>query len=58
MNNANSDNNFVGDLQFTVDIPDGCNGYVEQDGITKVKIVDESSMNGCIKRTIESPNLR
>ena len=58
MNNANSANNVVGDLQLTGDINGECDEVVEQGGINKVKIFDESSMNGCIKRKIEFPNLK
>ena len=58
MNNANSANNFVGDLQLTGAITDGCDEAVDLYGITKVKIVDESSTNGCIKRKIEFINLK
>ena len=40
------------------DLPDdGCYGDVEKDGINKLRIFDESSTNGCIKRTIEFPSL-
>ena len=52
MNNANAVNNVLGDLQLTGDIIDGCDKYVEHNGITKVKTIDESSMNGCLKRKI------
>ena len=48
----NAANNIVGTLQLTGEITDRCDKDVKQDGITKVKIVDESSTNGCIKRTI------
>ena len=58
MNNANAVNNVVGDLQITRAITDGCNKDFDQDLITKVKIVDESSTDGCLKRTIEFPNLK
>ena len=52
MNNVNVSNNFVGALQLTGAITDGCNKDAEQDVITKVKIFDESSTNSCTKRTI------
>ena len=58
MNNVNAANNVVGALQFTVAITDGYDEDVDQDGITKVKIVNESSTNVCIKRKIEFPNLK
>ena len=58
MNNENADNNVLGSLQLTGDINDGCDKDVEQDVITKEKIVDVNSTNGCIKRTIEFPNLK
>ena len=58
MNNANADKNVVGDLKLTGDITDGCNKDIDQYGINKVKIVDESSTNDCIKRTIEFTNLK
>ena len=51
-------NNVVGDLKTTGDINESCDEDFEQDGITKVKIFDKSSTNGCIKRTIEFPNLK
>ena len=58
MNNANVANNFVGSLQLTGSINDGCNKDIEQNSITKVKIVNKSSINSRIKRTIEFPNLK
>ena len=58
MNNANATKNVVGALQLTGAITYGCDKDFEQDGITKVKIFDKSSTNGCIKRTIEFPNLK
>ena len=58
INNANASNNVVGALQLTGAIVDGCKKDVEQDGITKVKIAEESSTNGCLKCTIEFPNLK
>ena len=58
MNNENVANNVVGSLQLTRAMTDGCDEDFEQDCITKVKIVNEGSMNGCLKRTIEFPNLK
>ena len=58
MNKVNAANNVVGDLLLTRYITDGCNEDVEQDGSIKVKIVDESSMNCCIKSKIEFLNLK
>ena len=58
MNNANAANNVEGALRLAGDITDRCDKDVDQDGITKVKIVNETSTNGCIKRTIEFPNLK
>ena len=58
MNNMNSATNVVVDLQLTGAITDGFYQDVDKDGINKVKILDESSTNGCIKRTIEFPNLK
>ena len=58
MNNANVVNNIVGALQLTGSIIDRCDEDVYQDGISKVKIINGSSTNGCIKRTIEFPNLK
>ena len=58
VNNVNAVNNVVGALQLAGAITDGFNKDVEQDGITKVKIVDESSTYGCLKHTIEFPNLK
>ena len=58
MNDANMANNVVGALQLTGDISDGCNKDVDQDGITKVKIVNESSTDGCLKPKIVFPNLK
>ena len=58
MNHMNEVKKCVGALQLTVAITDGCDDNVEQDGITKVEIVDESSKTGCLKRTIEFPNLK
>ena len=52
MNNANAANNIVDALQLTGAINDGYNENFDQDGITKAKIVDESSTNGCINHTI------
>ena len=46
MNNANAANNFVGALQLTGDITDGYDEDDEKDGITKVKIVNQSSTDG------------
>ena len=40
MNNMNASNNIVGALNLTGDITDGCGEDIEQDVITKVKIVD------------------
>ena len=58
MNNMNSATNVVVDLQLTGAITDGFYQDVDKDGINKVKILDEISTNGCIKRTIEFPNLK
>ena len=58
MNNTNAVKNVVGSLELTEDITDGCDEVVEQYGITKVITVDESSTNGCLKRTIEFPNFK
>ena len=58
MNNTNAANNVVGALQLTVAITDWYYEDVDQDGITKLKMVDESSTNVCIKRTIEFPNMK
>ena len=58
MNNENEVSNVLGALQLTEVITDRFNEDVEQDGIIKAKIVDESSTNGCIKRTIEFSNLK
>ena len=52
INNANEANNFVGALRLTGYFTDGCDVYVEDEDITKVKIVNESSTNICIKRKI------
>ena len=48
----------MGDLKITGNITDRCEEDAEQDDITKVKMVDESSTNGCLKRTVELPNLK
>ena len=58
INNKNKVKTVVGALQPTEAITDECNKYFEHDGITRVKIVDESSTDSCIKRTIEFPNLK
>ena len=39
-------------------LTDECEEDVEQDGITKVKILYEISTKVCIKRTIEFPNMK
>ena len=58
VNDVNAVNNVVGSLQLTRAMTDGCDEDFEQDCITKVKIVNEGSMNGCLKRTIEFTNLK
>ena len=58
MNNANAANNVVGALQLTGDITDGYDEDDEKDGITKVKIVNQSSTGGWINNTIEFPNMK
>ena len=58
MNNANAVNNVVGVSQLTGAVTDGCGEDVDQDGITKVKIVDEISTDSCLKCTIKFPNLK
>ena len=58
MNKTNAVNNILDALQFTGAITDGREKDIEQDGIAKVKFVDESSTNGCLKRTIEFTNLK
>ena len=52
MNNVNTSKNFVGALKLNGAITDGCGEDFEQDDNTKVKIANESSRNGCIKRKI------
>ena len=56
-NNTNAATNVIGALQLTGDITDVCDEDFEQDGITKVKRIDKSSINGCIKHTIEFTNM-
>ena len=46
-------NHFVCVLKLTAAITDRLDEDIDQDGIIKVKIVDEISTDGCLKRAIE-----
>ena len=58
MNNANAANVFVGTLKLTGAFNNIYDKNDDQDIITEVKRVNESSTNVCIKRTINFPNLK